>query len=420
MRHFWLVALLSLCLVFTLACGISIELTATPPPNGGSQPIKPVEPQQAPGTEEPTESASETASELPPLIPQVTGWARFDASTIPPTLSYIPNDGVYTARKTALLPEEVIKDGAILLVLGSDVNPLPLYTTSPDFTEHFLYAYNYMTDEHILVKQFPDFPTGAASQGRSYAYGVVSSLAGTNLPSEIWGASYPDAPALLFHVDSSDYDVLLPLAVDEVDGALHGVWFTRRPWGIGGDIVFEPMDGLYFLKAGTGDPVQILEPGKHPCGLSPDRNFVAWTDASNGLMVTNLMTGQTLNIPLDPSSDRGAGNCAFSPSNDQLSWMEGSDFQMAETPNFTSRIRVVMLFEGDIQEVMNMPTASYNLTDLLGVPVAALRPQAWLDESRLMLDAGWGEFHKLFMLDINTNSIFQEVPGTLVSIFFKP
>ena len=417
MRHFRLFALLSLCLMFTLACSVSVELTATPPPIGETKPTQPTQSQQAPGTEEPTESASETASEIPPSTPQVTGWAVFDASHIPPILSYIPNDGVYTARKTALLPEEVIKDGGILLVLGGVANPLPLYTTSPDFTEYFLYAYNYMTDEHILVSQFPNFPTGAANQGRSYAYGVVNNLATTNLPSEIWGASYPDAPALLYHVESSDYDVLLPLAVDEVDGVLHGVWFTRRPWGIGGDIVFEPQDGLYYLKAGTSTPTQILEPGKHPCGLSTDRNYVAWTDASTGLMVTNLMTGKTLTIPLDPSSDRGAGNCVFSPTYNQLAWMEGSGYQMAETPNFTSRIRVVMLFEGGIQEVMNMPAASYNLSDILGAPVAALRPQAWLDESRLLLDAGWGEFHKLFMLDINSNSIIQEVPGTLVSVF---
>jgi hypothetical protein len=351
------------------------------------------------------------------LIPQVTGWAIFDASHIPPILSYIPNDGVYTARKTALLPEEVIKDGGILLVLGSEVYPLPLYTTSPDFTQRFLYAYNDIQNEHIFVKQLLDFPTGAASQGRSYAYGVVNNLADTNLPSEIWGASYPDAPTMLYHVEGSDYIVLLPLAVDEVVGVLHGVWFTHRPWGIGGDIVFEPMDGLYFLEAGASTPTQILEPGKRPCGLSADRHYVAWTDASTGLMVTNLMTGKTLTIPLDPSSDRGAGNCAFSPANNQLAWMEGSGYQMAETPNFTSRIRVVMLFEGGIQEVMNMPTPSYNLTDILGAPVASLRPQAWLDESRLLLETGWGEYHKLFMLDINSNSIIQEVPGALVSVF---
>jgi len=136
-------------------------------------------------------------------------------------------------------------------------------------------------------------------------------------------------------------------------------------------------------------------------------------------MVTNLMTGQTLTIPLDPSSDRGAGNCAFSPSNNQVAWMEGSGYQMAEIPNFTSRIRVVMLFEGGIQEVMNMPTPSYNLTDILGAPVAALRPQTWLDESRLLLETGWGEYHKLFMLDINSNRVIQEVPGALVSVFYN-
>jgi hypothetical protein len=66
---------------------------------------------------------------------------------------------------------------------------------------------------------------------------------------------------------------------------------------------------------------------------------------------------------------------------------------------------------------MNMPTPSYNLTDILGAPVASLRPQAWLDESRLLLETGWGEYHKLFMLDINSNSIIQEVPGALVSVF---
>jgi hypothetical protein len=406
-----------LLLATLLACSIDVQLTPTaqPPQAPPEAPIVATEnrPTDIPPAEQPTELATDVAA----ASGTVAGFSVMDPSA-GRTLRFY--DRACSYQKEFVLPNNTSIDSGILQTLGSLDTPLTFYTTSTDYSTFDLFYWDARTSQSNPVTKINGFITGSAGSGLMLVYGLVLPTSAEQLPSELWGGNVLGAPELLYRIDSSQYDVILPLAVVNDGGALKGVWFTRRPWGIGGDIVFEPMDGLYYLEKGSSAPTQVLEAGKHPCGLSNDHTLVAWTDASTGLMVTNLTTGQTMAIALDPSSDRGAGNCAFSPSNDRIAWMEGSGFQMAETPNFTARIRTAVLVNNAIQEVMNTPVATYNLTDMLGVPVVALRPQAWLDDTHLLLDTGWGEYHKLFVLDVSANRISQQISGSLVSVFYNP
>ena len=59
------------------------------------------------------------------------------------------------------------------------------------------------------------------------------------------------------------------------------------------------------------------------------------------MTIRNIQSGVNISFPLQSAVDpRGAGNATFSPGNHYVAWMEGNGFQMSETPNFHSVVRV--------------------------------------------------------------------------------
>jgi hypothetical protein len=178
---------------------------------------------------------------------------------------------------------------------------------------------------------------------------------------------------------------LVALAVDVDAGQSTGVWYSKRPWGIGGDIVFEPRRTLHHLALGSGEDIEILSVDANPSAISENREWLAYTNADLGISamtILNLITGEGFSYPLEEVGDqRGAGEASFSPSNQYIAWMEGSGWQMAEVPNFHSVIRI-----GDLDGNIIAQFTDTALTAVSGMNlVQRAEPVGWLDDNTLVL-----------------------------------
>jgi len=184
-----------------------------------------------------------------------------------------------------------------------------------------------------------------------------------------------------------DYRALHIIAVEADNGQATGVWYSYIPHGIGGDIVFSPGWELHYYDIGTGISTQYLNQDYTPAVLSPDHSWIAyynanWGEDPNPLIIRNLETSQTITMPLEASSNRGAGYAVFSPSNQYIAWMEGSGWLMAETPSFQSRVRIA-----DLDGVLfaDLPATSF-ASFMGGGTVSWTQPRGWLDDGTLLVE----------------------------------
>jgi hypothetical protein len=168
------------------------------------------------------------------------------------------------------------------------------------------------------------------------------------------------------------------------------IWYTHQPWGIGGDIVFPPYEGLLHLDLKTGSETLLLALGFNPVGLSPDKAIVAYVPAgmsylnepNPSLKLYNINSGTITEILLLPGSERGAGYATFSPNNGYVAWMEASGWQMAEVPNFTSRVRIADL-NGNI--LADLPVSTLAEVTSVTNPSWA-KPVGWLNGEILIVE----------------------------------
>jgi hypothetical protein len=194
-------------------------------------------------------------------------------------------------------------------------------------------------------------------------------------------------PAL--KLDGSQSEGLAPLAVRVKGSQAAGVWYTFEAWGLGGDFLFQPRLGLYYLDLASGQSQIILDREFNPSSLSPDQSWVAYSQ-SNGwnvgpLTIRNLTTGVETAFPLLPGNDRGAGSAVFSPDNRYVAWMEGSGHWMAVAPpTFHATIRIAST-SGEI--ITEFPVSAIN--GIGGVAnVHWMEPVGWMDGQTLILQFG--------------------------------
>jgi hypothetical protein len=233
----------------------------------------------------------------------------------------------------------------------------------------------------------------------------------------------PQAAAVVTQSDSQNSLAFVPIAVDTQGEKINGVWFTKCPWGIGGDIVFDPFRGLYYYDHSNGTVKEILDGKQNFQGLSLDRSLAASVDTVNAgqefIKIISLKANSFTKIMLDASSDRGAGYVNFSPDNRFMAWMEGSGFQMAEAPNFHSRIRIAQL--GDVPGLVRDIT-DVALAEALGYSmVGKLMPVGWLDSQVLLIEAHQGSWEKssLVKLDVMTGKLSEFSKGSFVGFGYE-
>jgi len=187
-------------------------------------------------------------------------------------------------------------------------------------------------------------------------------------------------PSLVLESNESRY--WKPVAIQIKDGKPNGLWFTRHPWGIGGDIVFEYNEGLSYYDLASKTITEVLPFEAQFNSLSNDQAWIAYslrTETSYGFFIRNLTSGEPIPIPSLPESDRGAGNGIFSPSNKYLVWREAQGSY--SDGNFHQNIRVATLdgqITGEFKDVPFYKTAEFS-------DGTEIKPLGWLDDANLLV-----------------------------------
>jgi hypothetical protein len=204
-------------------------------------------------------------------------------------------------------------------------------------------------------------------------------------------------------LDSKESRYWEPVAIAMNDGTPAGLWFTRHPWGIGGDIVFMVNEGLSYLDLSSGSVTEILPPETQFDSLSPDQSWIAYsqrTETGYGFFIRKLNGGDLISITTLPESDRGAGDGLFSPSNTYLAWREAQGSLFNET--FRQTIRVATLDGqslGDYQDVPFYKAAELNGTGTM------VKPVGWLDDENLLVQVTAAEKpHEGTVVELNVTT----------------
>jgi hypothetical protein len=219
-------------------------------------------------------------------------------------------------------------------------------------------------------------------------------------------------------LDDPEGRAIKPLAIHVDGGVPTGVWYTLRPWGIGGDIVFDPTEGLYYVNISNGTITEYNDNVSRSASMSFDQVWAANARGipGNGTFhIYNLQTAENYGFNPLPSSERGAGYGVFSPSNQYVAWMEGSGWTMAETPNFHATIRV-----GTTGGVWLVDYPDTMLASLLGSAVAWAEPVGWLDDQRLVLQIRGTDWRdaSVVVMDITTNYLTYLTAGMFVGLVY--
>ena len=246
--------------------------------------------------------------------------------------------------------------------------------------------------EFYMLAGIPSTPLIAFTQLEYADPGLRSMLSVGEL------ANLATAPLVMTVVDSDSYAVR-PLAIAHDQGQARGVYYTLIPYGIGGDIVFEPRLSMKYLDLASYQGSEVLDIGTSPSGFSPDMSWLAFTPLHSGPMraapLANLAAAITL--PLLPDSDRGAGDAVFSPDNQYIAWKEGSGWMMSETPNFHATIRIATTSGAITAQIPDSAIAA-----LIGNPSNVwVQPVGWLDNTTLLLEARGDEWNEATLLRVN-------------------
>ena len=196
--------------------------------------------------------------------------------------------------------------------------------------------------------------------------------------------SLPTSDPVLDSTNSMSYAVKL-LAVASVDSQPAGIWYTTVPYGIGGDIVYEPRSGLYYLDLSALTINNYLDLTKRPAGFSYDQSWVAY-EPNNGngplSIVHNFESSTTISYPMREDSNRGAGDAVFSPDNAYVAWREAGGSLMDQPSTFHQTIRIASVNGTIITEIPD--SSLLNAAGFSGIGSAI--PVGWLDTQTLVLE----------------------------------
>ena len=310
----------------------------------------------------------------------------------------------------------------ILSVFPQDNTGLPVLYYSFEQNSSLLISLNGQISTLLPV---PEFSGMVGAPGKAVLAYTRVEYADENLISHLYAGTINNLPtaAPVYTENNAEGWGVVALAVDVEAEKPVGVWYSKRPWGIGGDIVFDPRRTLSYIDLRTGTNSQYLGADANPSAISADGKWLAYTDDQGAISIAgtmairNIDTGVGLSYPLQNTVDqRGAGEASFSPNNEYLAWMEGSGFQMAETPNFHSVVRVGNL-NGNI--IAEFADTAFVATSGLGV-VARVEPVGWFDDNTLIVIArgdAWNDA-VLLLVDIPSQNISFLAQGVFVGFVY--
>ncbi len=425
-RSYWPI-ILAMLLTASLACNLVSQITQ--PSEPAAAPVQPEEqPLAPPPTEYPTQQPTNTS---PPPTPttavnpyQPSGFFTMSDDSNTLTIFNAQGQSVAVLQTPGLNPGGL--PGGIAHVAGGAPNAVingpVIYHAFDDVPKI----------KQNLHEQVSDFITGdevtylRGAPGQSaFAY-VTTDWINDALVSHVYARTIQGGGASwVWERSDPEIFAIMPLAVQAANNEPQGVWYSLMPFGIGGDIVFPPHKGLYYLDLTSGGGENLyLADDFNPVGLSPDLTWVVYAEADNGfvrgenpkLTLYNLYTTVGIDIPINTSSNRGAGYAVFSPDNQYVAWMEGAGWLMAEVPDFHSKVVIV-----DIQGQFITEIEDHLLGSVVGDPSANMvQPMGWLDDETLIIEVrgdDWGSASLVKVL-YDGSGIETLAPGRFVGFIY--
>ena len=403
---------LTILLLASLACGLPNITIAWPTEPPGQPPVVTQAPAAQP-TEQPPVVTQPPATQPPAIQPSTT----------------LPNAIAIVQEKHAAVNIYSL-DGQLIAEIGSagleNTGPESVHIAGRLAAAYLPMAYfTYSNGGQIMLNtneqiaplvNAPNFASMLGAPGQPILSYSTAEFGQTALRSQLFVSpidtlSYA-GPAV--SMDDPEGRAIKPLAIHVEGGVPTGVWYTLWPWGIGGDIVFDPTEGIYYDNINDGTITERMDKISRSANMSFDQVWAAYASGipGNGTFhIYNLRTGEIYGFNPLPSSERCAGYGVFSPSDTYVAWMEGSGWTMAETPNFHATIRV-----GTTGGAWLMDYPDTMLASLLGTAVAWAEPVGWLDDQRLVLQVrgtDWSDA-SVVVMDITTNYLTYLTSGAFV------
>jgi hypothetical protein len=243
----------------------------------------------------------------------------------------------------------------------------------------------------------------------------------TALRSKLYAGSIQTLPsaAPVDVIEDPESWAIKPILLEAENGTPTQIWYTHIAYGIGGDIVYEPRKGLFTFELASGQTITVLDNNLSPWDISTDRNWFAYSindTQSNSMCIKNIPAGADMCYPALPASEpRGAGNAFFSPDG-YVAWMEGDGWQMAETPDFKSTVRVGQM-DGTV--VVDLPMKGFEDVARIG-SISRAEPVEWLDDQTMIVQVRGQEWSQIALLRYNiaNQGASYLVPGEFLGLVY--
>ncbi len=408
-------------LLATASCGpTSTSTIPTPTPT--------IEPTTAPtqtAAVAPTIPASPVPSDTPAATPANSnlhlpnGFAAYSASTGVVTYYDLqgqalgelqtPNLGTGTYRQTAIA-------GSLSLAPNQSLPPLVFYVFQNDGE---LWVNN--DNQVSLVRTAPNMFSMVGASGKSNIAFTTLEYLDIGLKSLLYVTDLQSLATAEPIIDTTNTEsfAIKPLAIAITDTVPAGVWYTTVPYGIGGNIVFEPRKTLNYLNLSTYKISTYLDSTKAPSGISDDQTWVAYTSASSVGPLTlmhNFDNASAITIPLLPDSDRGSGDAVFSPDNQYVAWREASDVNMGANALVGQTIRIANTRGEILAEIPDPSLLSITNLEQIGWLV----PVGWLDTQTLAFEvrSPTGDNAYLLSVKYDGSGLAMLATGTFVGLLY--
>lgn len=271
------------------------------------------------------------------------------------------------------------------------------------------------------IKSIPNLFSVVGAPGKSSLAFTTIEYLDIGLKSQVYVSDLQtiatDVP-ILESTNTESY-AIKPLAIVIKGDQPAGIWYTTVPYGIGGNIVFEPRRTLNYLDLSNYQILTYLTLTQAPVGLSEDQTWVAYTSAGGTGPLTlmhDFDNTSVISLPLNPDSDRGAGEAVFSPDNQYVAWKEASDVNLGENALVHQTIRIASVNGSILAEIPDTSLAGVSGFDEIGW----ITPTGWLDTQTLVIEVLNSSGNDSSMLTIKSDgtSLSYLAPGSFIGFLY--
>jgi hypothetical protein len=189
-----------------------------------------------------------------------------------------------------------------------------------------------------------------------------------------------------------------PVHIRIENGQPAGIWYSLRPYAIGGHILYDTAFELYYLDLASRTVTEFTVPGEDisQAVFSPDEAWLSYV-YHGSMKFYNMESGATFEIAQLPESDRGGGDVTIAPDNHYVAWKEAHGITLGDPPDYCATLRIGVIGEGSSRDF----TETF-FEQAAGDVVYDMTPIVWLDGQTLLVSLMDGNgFRQLWTLDLS-------------------